>query len=135
MKLYSLLAILIPFSFSAAQAADIAPSLDEMDTAVKGEWWNKKHTGNQAWLEMVKVPRDQVVGFALYTVDRNTVKMTAQLYPLYPHEERVARLELEIDGQWQEVARAPIYEHGWSCLLYTSPSPRDAHESRMPSSA
>ena len=23
----------------------------------------------------------------------------------------------------------------WGCLLYTSPSPRDAHESRMPSSA
>ena len=23
----------------------------------------------------------------------------------------------------------------WTCLLYTSPSPRDAHESRMPSSA
>ena len=26
-------------------------------------------------------------------------------------------------------------EGWWSCLLYTSPSPRDAHESRMPSSA
>ena len=26
----------------------------------------------------------------------------------------------------------PLYRH---CLLYTSPSPRDAHESRMPSSA
>ena len=25
--------------------------------------------------------------------------------------------------------------HGKPCLLYTSPSPRDAHESRMPSSA
>ena len=25
--------------------------------------------------------------------------------------------------------------HWESCLLYTSPSPRDAHESRMPSSA
>ena len=25
--------------------------------------------------------------------------------------------------------------HILSCLLYTSPSPRDAHESRMPSSA
>ena len=24
---------------------------------------------------------------------------------------------------------------GWSCLLYTSPSPRDVEESRMPSSA
>ena len=30
-----------------------------------------------------------------------------------------------------------IIEQGkaWTCLLYTSPSPRDAHESRMPSSA
>ena len=27
------------------------------------------------------------------------------------------------------------HEHLYSCLLYTSPSPRDAHESRMPSSA
>ena len=26
-------------------------------------------------------------------------------------------------------------EKGNYCLLYTSPSPRDAHESRMPSSA
>ena len=26
-------------------------------------------------------------------------------------------------------------EHMGTCLLYTSPSPRDAHESRMPSSA
>ena len=26
-------------------------------------------------------------------------------------------------------------DHFWVCLLYTSPSPRDAHESRMPSSA
>ena len=25
--------------------------------------------------------------------------------------------------------------HSYGCLLYTSPSPRDAHESRMPSSA
>ena len=32
---------------------------------------------------------------------------------------------------------SPIGDHGWMsiCLLYTSPSPRDAHESRMPSSA
>ena len=26
-------------------------------------------------------------------------------------------------------------QSGHTCLLYTSPSPRDAHESRMPSSA
>ena len=28
-----------------------------------------------------------------------------------------------------------LFIHTNSCLLYTSPSPRDAHESRMPSSA
>ena len=28
-----------------------------------------------------------------------------------------------------------VYENDEICLLYTSPSPRDAHESRMPSSA
>ena len=27
------------------------------------------------------------------------------------------------------------FEVFYNCLLYTSPSPRDAHESRMPSSA
>ena len=28
-----------------------------------------------------------------------------------------------------------VFENIKNCLLYTSPSPRDAHESRMPSSA
>eukprot|EP00955_Chlamydomonas_euryale_P115071 366327-Chlamydomonas_euryale.AAC.13 len=28
-----------------------------------------------------------------------------------------------------------LHREGCGCLLYTSPSPRDAHESRMPSSA
>ena len=32
-------------------------------------------------------------------------------------------------------ARAFVPAHAAACLLYTSPSPRDAHESRMPSSA
>ena len=27
------------------------------------------------------------------------------------------------------------YAEGWTCLLYTSPSPRDTERSRMPSSA
>ena len=28
-----------------------------------------------------------------------------------------------------------LQERNWTCLLYKYPSPRDAHESRMPSSA
>ena len=40
-------------------------------------------------------------------------------------------------SNYQGYARAPPpgHEHSYSCLLYTSPSPRDATLSRMPSSA
>ena len=31
--------------------------------------------------------------------------------------------------------RVPVYQRAYACLLYTSPSPRDVEESRMPSSA
>ena len=37
----------------------------------------------------------------------------------------------ETIGRWSVVASDPL----WNCLLYTSPSPRDVEESRMPSSA
>ena len=36
---------------------------------------------------------------------------------------------------FDETDQNVAFEHGHFCLLYTSPSPRDAHESRMPSSA
>ena len=38
------------------------------------------------------------------------------------------------DGHDEDEMKEFIETHG-NCLLYTSPSPRDAHESRMPSSA
>ena len=39
-------------------------------------------------------------------------------------------------GQWMEInARDDVGDSGYGCLLYTSPSPRDATLSRMPSSA
>ena len=38
-----------------------------------------------------------------------------------------------LNGEW-DFAYFESYTH-LPCLLYTSPSPRDAHESRMPSSA
>ena len=42
----------------------------------------------------------------------------------------VAGLAMAAAGQGD-----PMGAHGWICLLYTSPSPRDATLSRMPSSA
>ena len=42
----------------------------------------------------------------------------------------VALVEPTINGFWYY-----ILDKIWSCLLYTSPSPRDRQKSRMPSSA
>ena len=41
------------------------------------------------------------------------------------------------DSRFSKVGhiRGPFRGSVYTCLLYTSPSPRDAHESRMPSSA
>ena len=41
--------------------------------------------------------------------------------------------ELRLDGLYEDTAALRRVHR--ACLLYTSPSPRDAHESRMPSSA
>ena len=38
-----------------------------------------------------------------------------------------------VDRKKVKIFRLPVQSK--NCLLYTSPSPRDAHESRMPSSA
>ena len=40
-----------------------------------------------------------------------------------------------LGGSAVELQQRTQQLQGWSCLLYTSPSPRDVEESRMPSSA
>ena len=44
-------------------------------------------------------------------------------------------LEAKLAAQKQLAASTGDAEQAWNCLLYTSPSPRDATLSRMPSSA
>lgn len=65
-------------------------------------------------LEIPEVSRDQVICFALYTVQDNIMKMTAQLYPLQEGEARVVRLEIKRDGAWRQIAEAPVVERGWT---------------------
>ncbi|MDP4609728.1 MAG: hypothetical protein NWT02_00910 [Opitutales bacterium] len=83
------------------------------DTAATGEWWTKDFKGANEWMNLM-VPRDEVISFALYTTFDDTLKLTAQFYPLLPDEPRVARLEIEHDGKWVEVAQSEIHELGWS---------------------
>src|SRR6266545_688674 len=50
------------------------------------------------------VPRDQVIGFCLYTAHNHVLKLTTQLYPLREGEERKVELEIERGGQWENAA-------------------------------
>jgi hypothetical protein len=61
-----------------------------------------------------EVARDKVICFALYTVHENTLKLTAQLYPLTAGEAREVRLEVSRNGEWEEVGRTAVIERGWT---------------------
>ena len=73
----------------------------------------KKRKG-RADLTIPNVQRSDVICFALYTVHDNTLKLTAQLYPLESTDSKTARLEVEKDGKWVEVAKADVIEAGWT---------------------
>jgi len=68
-------------------------------------------------LEIPEVPRDKVICFALYTVHNNILKMTAQLYPLKPDEDREVRLEIRRDSKWRQIAQSPVIEDGWTAFF------------------
>ena len=95
------------------------PSLDHLST---GEWWkrarppevpSKKGKPPKRIIEL-KVPRDEVVAFALYTQDSGTLKLTGQLYPLMPDESREVRLETKQGKEWKEISRVKITYPGWT---------------------
>ncbi len=118
-----------PFALRRGRAADAAaasaraqappaavpfgPDYAHLDAQTTGQWWTASASKVPPIIEL-NVPRDQVVAFALYTQDAGVLKVTAQLYPLLAGEPREARLEIQRDGAWKEVARAPIEYPGWS---------------------
>ncbi|MCX8037680.1 MAG: hypothetical protein N3D11_11675 [Candidatus Sumerlaeia bacterium] len=91
----------------------------QLDLACREDIWEKD--SNAFLAKFVKVPRDQVVGFALYTHDHGVLKLSAQLFPLKKDEPREVRLELLQDGKWREVAKAPVLYPGWSAHFRIEP--------------
>ncbi|WP_238858027.1 alkaline phosphatase D family protein [Poritiphilus flavus] len=85
----------------------------ELDTLATNDWWNRP--GNE--IIDLNVNRDSVVAFGLYTVHKGVLKLSAQLYPLYPEETREVRLALWKDGQWEEIQSKAVNELGWSALF------------------
>jgi hypothetical protein len=107
---------LLAIGTAAAQPTDLgkppveAPFVKKEDSLCVNDWWNRKANP----IIDLKVPRDQVVCFGIYTVSNGTLKLTAQLYPLYPKETREVRLEIEKNGKWTEVGKKNVNDLGWS---------------------
>ncbi|MEM9830107.1 MAG: hypothetical protein AAF944_05695 [Bacteroidota bacterium] len=90
----------------------IAP-FEKLDTLAVNDWWNRADNP----IVNMKVDRSEVVCFGMYTVSNNTLKLSAQLYPLYPDETREVRLEVQKEGTWQEVQTQEVNDLGWSALF------------------
>lgn len=117
--LLSLVASLLAVVAAAADSPFPGERGVDLDTACRADLPAKPGKGFLA--QFVRVPRDEVVGFALYTHDHGVLKMTAQLFPLQEGESREVRLELQSEGQWREVARAPVIYPGWSAHFRIEP--------------
>ncbi len=100
-------------AFQADSKQIFGEEFPNLDSLALGKWWEKSAKGQNPPPTM-NVPRDQVIAFAVYTQDRGTLKLTAQLYPLMPFESRDATLEIQKQGQWSAIAKAKIEVPGWS---------------------
>jgi len=67
-----------------------------------------------AGLSIPDVAKKDLICFALYTVNDDVLKLTAQLYPLEDGDDHTVRLEIEKDGRWQQIATAKVIEQGWT---------------------
>lgn len=117
--------LLLVSSFPTAQAEDpqpFGPDFPNLDSAATGNWWeleqgtperpNRRRTPKN--LIPVDVPRNEVVAFAAYSHDRGTLKLSAQLFPLYDGESRRVRLEFKEGNNWRQVATSLVVYPGWS---------------------
>ncbi len=84
-----------------------------LDGICTNDWWNKKPNG----IVDVKVKRSEVVAFGIYTLHNKVLKLSAQLFPLYPKETREVRLEIKTKGKWKEIQKRKINDIGWSALF------------------
>ena len=101
---------LLPSVAIAQLKQPFGPEFPNLDSDATGQWWKPKGKKEPRLL----VPRDEVIGFAVYTHQNGTLKLTAQLYPLKPDESREVVLEFKRDGQWQQAAKQDVIELGWS---------------------
>ena len=92
------------------QKEPIKSPFSNIDTLSTNDWWNRSENA----IIDLKVDRNDVIAFGIYTVSNKTLKLTAQLFPLYPDESREIRLEIYQNKSWKEIQRKKINEIGWA---------------------
>lgn len=115
-KQCSLATLLFIFMLGACESPSpkyVKAPFSKLDTLATNDWWNRKTTK----IIDMKVPRDQVIAFGIYTTSNSTLKLSAQLFPLYPEETRSVRLALYLNDRWEEVQTQQVNEIGWSTLF------------------
>ncbi len=120
--LYLLAVIIALVSFRCANKTDrdtssmqapVRAPFEGIDTLATNDWWNR--IPNK--IIDLKVKREDVIAFGIYTVSNNTLKLSAQLFPLYPNETREVRLEIKKENEWQAVQKQKVNDLGWSTLF------------------
>lgn len=86
---------------------------EKLDTITTNDWWERSANP----IIDVKVERKDVIAFGIYTLHENTLKLSVQLYPLYPNETREIRFEIKKNNQWIELQKVRINDIGWSGLF------------------
>ncbi|MDA7872257.1 hypothetical protein N9A95_00685 [Akkermansiaceae bacterium] len=68
-----------------------------LDNRATSDWWTRQGPPRKNRKAMINldVPRNEVIGFAVYTLEGSSLKMTAQLFPLKPNETQEVRLEIK----------------------------------------
>ena len=98
-------AILITFILTGAVTANAGKQAKKVKKPAKSKL-----------VPMVIVEKKDQICFTMYTLHEQTLKMTAQLYPLADGDSRDIYLEIEDNGSWKRVASAKVRED-----KYTSP--------------
>ena len=124
-RILFIITALLPSLFLEAEPESkelFGKNFSHLDHLSTGQWWkrarppevpSKKGKPPKRIIEL-KVPRDEIVAFALYTQDLGTLKLTGQLYPLMPDETRTVRLEIKQGTKWKEISRVQVTYPGWS---------------------
>ena len=98
------------FSSNAKSEEYQKSPFSDLDILSTNDWWNRPENP----IIDIKVERDNVIAFGIYTLSKNILKLTAQLFPLYPDESRNIKFEIYESGKWNEVQKKEINEIGWS---------------------